>query len=195
MFEFVDGHRIAGRYTKTDLKRLTSETRTGSVGPTTVYYAGATAPIISASVSLLARHVFQDAGLTPYWVLLLSALIAATAGITWYLIFMRMSYRQTHGRGDEADAETELRFDQQAIWMSRGAVEMRIGWDAVAEVRAGRKFLALMIDGSDTLLIPDSWFGKDKSRRNALHDFVRARAEQTKATERHGQTAAPSKSG
>ncbi|MFN3912910.1 hypothetical protein [Hyphomonas sp.] len=53
MSEFLS---VSGRLKSRDLKRLIRMSRTGTVGPTTLYYAGLTAPIISASVALLARQ-------------------------------------------------------------------------------------------------------------------------------------------
>lgn len=168
---------VSGTLSQRDLKRLTGATRSGTVGPTTVYYAGVTVPIISAGVALFARTAFDHAGLTPYWTYLLSAMIAAFSGLSWYFIFMRWSYRQTHGRGDERDAITVLTTTDTALVLERGHVRSEIGWPAIQEVRRGRKFIALIIDGSDTLLIPDRWFGKDKVQRDAFHKELRLRAQ------------------
>ena len=172
----ADTLTVSGTLSKKDLKRLTGATRSGTVGPTTVYYAGVTAPIISAGIAIFARTAFVRAGLSDYWVYLLSALIAAFSGVSWYLIFMRWSYRQTHGRGDERDATTVLTTTETALVLERGHVRSEIGWPAIQEVRRGRRFIALIVDGSDTVLIPDHWFGKDKDRRDAFHDVLRTRA-------------------
>ncbi len=182
---------VSGRFSPRDLKRLTSATRRGSVGPTTVYYAGVTAPVISAGMAVYTRTVFQDFGLSAYWVYLLSALIAAFAGVTWYLIFMRWSYRQTHGRGDERDAMMHVSLGEDGLELRRGQVRTYIGWGAIAEVRRSGRFITLRVDGSDTLLIPDRWFGKDMDRRDAFHSELKARAENGKI--HHGQTEAGTK--
>lgn len=163
---------ISGRLTKKDLKRLTGTTRSGTVGPTTVYYAGLTAPIISAGVTIITRMQFTNAGLSAYWIWLLSAFVAAFAGISWYLIFMRWSYRQTHGRGEELSRETSMEMTDDALIVRRGDVVSHIGWPAIAELRRGRSFLVVMIDGSSTLLIPDHWFGNDTDQRKAFQTHL-----------------------
>lgn len=173
----ADTLTASGTFTKKDLQRLTSTLRSGSVGPTTVYYAGVTAPIISAGIAIYARTAFINAGMSPYWVQLLSALIAAFAGVSWYFIFMRWSYRQTHGRGDERDAETIVTARDDALIVERGHVRSEIGWEAIHEIRKGRNFVALIVDGSDALLIPDRWFGKDTDTREAFHAVLRAKAQ------------------
>ncbi|MEO0881266.1 MAG: YcxB family protein [Pseudomonadota bacterium] len=171
-----DGARldVSGSLTRKDLQRLTNISRSGTVGPTTVYYAGVTAPIISAGVSITTRSALSELGYDSYWVFLLSAIVAAFAGISWYLIFMRWSYRQTHGRGSEGDAITLAAITKDALIIERGPIRTEIKWTAVNTIRRGRKFIALMIDGSDTVLIPDHWFGKDRAKRDAFHQAIDA---------------------
>lgn len=166
---------ISGYLTKKDLKRLTGTTRSGTVGPTTVYYAGLTAPIISAGVTIVTRMQFTNAGFSTYWIWLLSAFVAAFAGISWYLIFMRWSYRGSHGRSEELARETELEVTHEALIVRRKHVVSNIGWAAVSEIRRGRSFLALIIDGSPTLLIPDHWFGNDTAQRLAFQTLLEDR--------------------
>ena len=74
-----DPLRISGLLREKDVKRLTRLTRGGSVGPTTVYYAGVTAPIISASMAVMVREAMRLAGLSDYWQWFISALVAAFA--------------------------------------------------------------------------------------------------------------------
>lgn len=167
---------VSGKLTKKDLKNLTGVTRTGAVGPTTVYYAGVTAPIISAGVSAFVRgQLEQVQAISDYWLLMISALIAAIAGITWYFIFMRWSYRQQLGRGDEAVSLTEISLTDEAIHVRRNHVVTRIAWPAVQEVRPRKNFVALIIEGSDTVLIPNHWFGKDKETQASFHTAIRSR--------------------
>jgi len=172
---------ISGQLTPKDLKRLTGTTRSGTVGPTTVYYAGLTAPIISAGVTVITRAQFANAGFSTYWVWLLSAFTAAFAGISWYLIFMRWSYRQTHGRGEELSQETTVEITDDALVIRRGHVVSHIGWAAISEIRRSRSFLALIIDGSPTLLIPDHWFGKDTAQRQAFQTLLEDNSQVAKA--------------
>lgn len=139
-------------------------------------------------MAVYTRTVFHEAGLSPYWVYLLSALVAAFAGVTWYIIFMRWSYRQTHGRGDERDAMTHVSLGDDGLELRRGLVRTFIGWPAIVEVRRSRRFVTLIVEGSDMLLIPDRWFGKDKDRRDAFHSGLKARMENRKTI--HGQAEA-----
>ena len=82
--------------------------RSGTVGPTTLYYAGLTAPIMSASVALLAEDVAGSLGWDNYSQFMMSAVLAIFAGITWYAIFMRWSYRHRPGRGTESSHDTDV---------------------------------------------------------------------------------------
>ena len=169
---------ISGKLSRKDIKKLTGITRTGAVGPTTVYYAGVTAPIISAGVStFVSRQLGQVEAISDYWMLMSSSLVAAFAGIAWYFIFMRWSYRQTLGRGDEAISLTEVSLTDEALHVRRNYVTTQIKWPAVQEVREHKSFLALIIEGSDTVLIPHHWFGKDKETRDAFYLALKARAQ------------------
>lgn len=169
---------ISGTLTRKDLKRLTGTTRSGTVGPTTVYYAGVTAPIISAGVAVFSRNLMQNAEfLTNYWVWFISTLIAAFSGICWYLIFIRWSYRNTHGRGGEATIKTRVSIEEAGLIVDRGHIKTSIGWPAIEEVRRKSHFTALLIKGGDTILIPDHWFGKDTSDRDAFYAALNAHTE------------------
>jgi len=164
---------ISGTLSKTDIRRLTRASRSGTVGPTTVYYAGVTAPIISAGVAVFSRRLLQDAAfINAYWLWFISAFIAATAGIAWYLIFMRWSYRNTHGRGDEASAPTEISIQDDALTVKRGHIKTSIAWQAVKNVSMSNKHIALQIDNNDSLIIPNHWFGKDKAARKAFFEAL-----------------------
>ena len=150
----------AGQLTERDVKRLAYMTRGGVVGPTAVYYAGVSAPVITASMALMTRQVLKVAGMTDYWQLLLSALIAAFAGIAWYLIFIRWSYRHKFGRGTEISIETEVTASPKGLTVIRGDVATQIGWAAVSKVDDLRKYIVVTIVGADALIIPNRWFSK-----------------------------------
>ncbi len=162
----------SGLLTEKDVKRLTRLTRGGTVGPTAVYYAGVTAPVISAGMGLLTRTAFEHIGMSEYWQWLLSALIAAFAGITWYLIFIRWSYRHRYGRGTEMTIETNIKAGAEGITVRRGDISTNIGWSAVESIEITRGHMALTIDGADALIIPDKWFGQDKTARRAFHAAI-----------------------
>lgn len=172
---------ISGTLSKKDVRRLTRTSRSGTVGPTTVYYAGVTAPIISAGVAVFSRRLMQDAEfISAYWLWFISALIAATAGIAWYLIFMRWSYRNTHGRGDEMTALTRIDITEAALIVQRGHIKTIIAWQGIRELSTDSKHTTLHIDNSDAITVPHHWFDKkDKAARKAfleaLQDAVNTR--------------------
>lgn len=166
---------ISGRLSKKDLKNLTGTTRSGTVGPTTVYYAGVTAPIISAGVAVFSRSLLQNASyISSYWLFFISTLIAAFSGISWYFIFMRWSYRDTHGRGGEISTHTDLELKPDALYARRGYVTTIIRWDGVLELQQRSGFSALFISGGDTIIIPDHWFDKDKIAKNAFYEKLQS---------------------
>ncbi len=166
---------VSGRLKSRDLKRLVRISRTGTVGPTALYYAGLTAPIISASVALLAKDVARSLGWSHFEQLLVSANLAAFAGIAWYIIFMRWSYRNRAGRGTERTLDTEITAAPDGLAVRRGPVETRIAWAGVRKVDVRSGHIAVFVDGADTLIIPDDWFGPDAARRAAFTDYVTAK--------------------
>ena len=149
--------------------------RSGTVGPTTLYYAGLTAPIMSASVALLAEDVAGSLGWDNYSQFMMSAVLAIFAGITWYAIFMRWSYRHRPGRGTESSHDTDVSASPDGLIVRRGAVETRIGWGGVRKVSSNNGHLAVFVEGADMLIIPDEWFGRDSARCAAFKDYVTAK--------------------
>lgn len=164
---------VKGQLLDKDLKKLARASRTSVVGPTALYYAGVTAPIISAGVALMAKNALGIVGATPYWQLLLSAIIAAFAGITWYLIFMRWSYRHKVGRGNELTQVSNVRLEEGALILTRGPIETRIEKSAITEVVDKRGFTIVRFEGVDPLIIPDRWFEKDKAALNAFQAHLK----------------------
>ena len=166
---------VSGRLKSRDLKRLIRLSRSGTVGPTTLYYAGLTAPIISASVALLAQDTAVSLGWDAYSQMMTSASLAVFAGITWYVIFMRWSSRPRPGRGTESSHETSVQASPEGLVVRRGAVETRIAWDGVRKVSSNNGHLAVFVEGADMLIIPDDWFGRDSARCAAFKDYVTAK--------------------
>ena len=166
---------VTGALAPKDIKRLMGLTRSSVVGPTATYYAGVTAPIISAAMAIFSKSAFQSVGLSAYWTFMLSALLAATAGIVWYLIFMRWSYRHTLGRGSELTEPTHISAGADVLAIKRGPIETRIAWEAVTAVHVKRGYVAVLADGADALIIPDRWFGKDGEARQAFLERLSAR--------------------
>jgi len=163
---------ISGLLKEKDVKRLTDLTRGSTIGPTTLYYAGATAPVISAGISLMATRAFEGASFSAYWTMLLSALIAAMSGITWYLIFLRWSYRHKHGRGTELKEETIVGLSPAGLSVTRGGIKTEIDWAAVETVKEARKYTAITVDGADAIIVPNAWFD-DTDARDAFREAVK----------------------
>jgi hypothetical protein len=159
---------VTGLLTTKDVRKLTRLARGGTVGPTAVYYAGVTAPIISASMSVLMRNAMIMVGASPYWQWLVAALVAAFAGIAWYLIFIRWSYRHAHGRGTETRLETSISLEDEALVIRRGGIETRAKWSSVADVSASGGHVTVRLDGAAPLIVPNAWFGKNKAARQAF---------------------------
>ena len=174
------GHSFAiqGSLTKRDARRMTRAIRSGTVGPTALYYAGVTAPVIGASMALVAESAFKHAAFSPYWVTMLSAIVAAMAGVTWYLIFMRWAYRHQHGRAAEMDRSTEVRLEDDALIIRRDLVETRIDWEAISEIISKRSYTVIRFDGADPLMLPHDWFGE----KTACEIFMRRLGQGSKGT-------------
>ncbi|KCZ90124.1 YcxB family protein [Hyphomonas johnsonii] len=160
--------RVSGLLREQDVKRLTRLTRGGAVGPTAVYYAGVTAPVISASMAIMVREATRMIGLSDYWQWFISAMVAALAGISWYLIFIRWSYRHKFGRGTEMTLETQISLTDAGIVLRRGGIETRMAWQCVTGIKTGRSHTAVMVRGADALIIPDAWFKGKKDARTAF---------------------------
>ncbi|WP_018148539.1 YcxB family protein [Henriciella marina] len=159
---------VSGAPTDRDIKRLVTKTRQSHIGPTALYYAGVTAPVISAGTAFVTRAMLADTGFTDYWILLISSLLAAMAGISWYLIFIRWSYRHDHGRATELDGETAIDLTPDGLHIRRGDVETRIAWRALRTVGESRRDTLITFRGADPLLVPDKWFGRDKQAAQAF---------------------------
>jgi uncharacterized membrane protein len=159
---------VTGLLTEKDVRKLTRLARGGTVGPTAVYYAGVTAPIISASMSVLMRNAMVMVGASAYWQWLVAALVAAFAGIAWYLIFIRWSYRHSHGRGTETRLETTIALEEDGLVIRRGGIETHAAWSSVTQVAASGGHVTIRLEGVAPLIVPNSWFGKDKTARQAF---------------------------
>lgn len=160
---------ISGALKKRDAKRLTNAIRGGTVGPTTLYYAGVTAPIIGAGMALLISAALRTVEFSPYWTMMLSTLFAAFTGIAWYLIFMRWAYRHQHGRAGEMDQMTEVELTDENIIIRRGLVSTYIDWDAIEEIKSTRSYTLVRFEGAEPLMLPHDWFGE----KTACEIFMR----------------------
>ncbi|MFC6197942.1 hypothetical protein [Ponticaulis profundi] len=157
-----------GSYKQRELKRIARRMRRSVLGPTSVYYAGVTAPAIAAGMATVCSAAFSRAGWDPYWVLMASAIMASMAGISWYLIFMRLAYRHGFGRGTEKNETTNMRFDWQGVTWERGQMRAEVAWPGISGIDLKKSFIHVrVIDGED-LILPRSWF----QRRTDMKDFA-----------------------
>ena len=170
MTDTMSSLSVSGQLSKKDVKRLTNALRGSSIGPTTLYYAGVTAPVIGGGMALLTSTAFAQTSMSGYWQAMLSAIVAAMAGIVWYIIFMRWSYRHRHGRAGEMDQASEITLADACISIRRGKVETRIDWSALTEVTDKPGYIMMRFDGADPLIVPAKWFGKDKTVRQSFMD-------------------------
>lgn len=172
----TESRKISGLLTQKDLKRLTRLRRQGTVGPSAVYYAGVTAPIISASVSLMVKNASAMIGFPPDLQWFVSALVAAFAGISWYLIFTRWSSRHSQGQDTELTHETEISLDDDVLAVRRDGIETRINWANVKSVSVRGGYISVRIDGAEALLVPDTWFGTDRAARKDFVEMLKQKA-------------------
>jgi hypothetical protein len=166
-------HSVGGQLNIKDLRRLTGATRSGTIGPVTTYYAGVTAPIISASMALLGAESFKRLGLDTVWLTLVSAIFACLAGIVWYLIFMRWAYRHQIGRAGEKGL-MQLDLAEDGLHLRRGDVTVHLSWAAVSGVSEKRDHVLVRFDGAEPVLVPNRWFGKDKAACRAFRARLKA---------------------
>jgi len=165
MTDIAPTYSACGQLREKDIKRATKHLRRSEIGLTTFYYAGATAPIISSAMGFLARTTFTNANFTPYWTQLLGAIIAAMAGITWFLIFLRWTYSPGQGRGTELRDQSVVELTDENIVLKRGHVTTLIDWAAVVSVKSGKGFTTIEIDGADAIIVPSKWFDDEDACR------------------------------
>ncbi len=149
---------VSGRFTKRQLRTYARAMRSGDIGPTSVYYAGVTAPAIAAGMATLSGKALIQLGWSDYWVWMVGSLLAAMAGISWYLIFMRWSYRHRYGREGETGLAVTVRLDDSGLVRQSGGVSLHVDWSAIRGVTRRKKALHIAIDGADDLFLPDAWF-------------------------------------
>ena len=156
---------LGGKIKRKELRTLARHVRTGHVGPTSVYYAGVTAPAIAAGMATLVAASLDRAHWPEIAVFQASSIVAAMAGISWYLIFMRWSYRHSYGRGTELEFETQVRVDETGVYWSRGAMDVTIGWHGVTDVKFEKKFIRICVKDGDDVILPNSWFAKRSEKK------------------------------
>ncbi len=166
---------VAGRLSAADAKRLREKSRGTAVGPTTIYYAGVSAPVVSAGVALLVRQNLAGSGLSDNGMGLVSAVVAAMAGLSWYLIFMRWSDSRADTHDAKTTAETRIEVADGGLRVVRGAIETHVGWSAVRDVQRTRRALFIGVEDARSIIIPMDWFDTDGDAA-AFETALRARA-------------------
>ncbi|MAP93829.1 MAG: hypothetical protein CMK07_02665 [Ponticaulis sp.] len=149
---------FSGKIKRKELRTLARKVRTGHIGPTSVYYAGVTGPAIAAGMASLVAATINRLGWPDPIILMVSSLVAAMAGISWYLIFMRWAYRQGYGRGTELETVTEIDVDDLGVYWTRGAMHVRIHWSGIKEIVYQRRMIRLCAVDGDDVFLPRSWF-------------------------------------
>ena len=154
-----------GAYSKKELKKISRAMRTSGLGPTSVYYAGVTAPAIAAGMATVVSAAFERAGWDPYWVFLISSIIASMSGISWYLIFMRLSYRHGYGRSTESKQETQVEIGLDVIFWTRGAVRTQVLWSGISSIECRKTFIHIAVADGEDVVLPKGWFGGKSEMR------------------------------
>lgn len=167
---------IAGTLERKDVTALVNAARDGAVGPTVLYYAGAVAPAISAAMALVTRSALSESGLlTPYWVMMWSSIVAALAGITWYLIFVRWSDAERIRERTARETQMAVEAGPEALVIRRGPVETRVAWTGVSRVERKGPRALIHCDGAAPAVVPSAWFDSQGEWTRFL-DLVEARA-------------------
>lgn len=169
---------ISGELNAADMKRVTRASRKSAVGPTSVYYAGVTVPFITAGMAFMASSAAKSAGFSEYWTLFSAALLAAMAGISWYLIFVRLATARSVGRASDLGAEIEVNLTDDALHVKRAFVETRIEWQGIARIQKNPKHILIHVHSRAPVIIPHAWF---RGNKQAKRDFIAALEERAPA--------------
>ncbi len=149
---------VSGTLTEQDMTKLVKVARANTIGPTALYYAGVTAPAVSAAMAVVTNAALTDAHLPDYWVSFWSSIMAALTGISWYLIFVRWSDRRKAGRSSDLEGETELSADEEGLLLKRAQIKTRIGWAAISRIQSTRKHTVVFVTQHSPIVIPHAWF-------------------------------------
>lgn len=161
---------LTGILTEKDQRTLINAAQGGSIGPTTLYYAGVTAPIIGAGMAVIGRASLIEAGLYhDYWLTLFSAILAAMAGIVWYLIFVRWSKSDLNKILISETYEKEIVLDASHITLKRNAVETRIALSDIEKVTYKDGNILIRFASASPIFVPAHWFeDKDELKQSVV---------------------------
>ncbi|MBB36400.1 MAG: hypothetical protein CME88_09655 [Hirschia sp.] len=164
---YSDKVEVSGQLRAKQLRKFANARRSRAMGPTTIYYAGVTAPAVSAGMGTIAYWTFDSIYWPAQWTLMGSTILAAMAGISWYIVFMRLGKRTGIGRNGELQDETRIIVDDSGVDVTRGHVRTLVGWNAVCDITISRKYIALIIDGANDILLPIEWFEDEAAMKDA----------------------------
>ena len=150
---------VSGRLTPKQIKAFTRARRSEAMGPTAIYYAGLTAPGVSAGMASITYWSLASIDWPQQWAVLASTVLAAMAGISWYLVFMRLGGRTGFGRHGELHSDTRVIIGDAGVDVLRGEVRTLVGWKAVRDITISKRYIALILDGANDVLLPLEWFG------------------------------------
>ncbi|WP_018997404.1 YcxB family protein [Hirschia maritima] len=162
---YKDNLSVSGYLSAKRLKKFINSRRHGGFGPTTIYYAGLVAPVISASAMNMFETFFNQQNLPPQTAYILSLICAAIAGLFWFLTFSRLAQRDKAERKSETTEQTHYRIDNSGIFVQRASVETKIGWPSIVDIRTTKHYIAFIVKGANDFFIPVDWF---ESHQNML---------------------------
>ncbi len=156
--EFQASVAVSGTITPKHVKEFVKARRKGVFSSMTVYYAGVTAPAISAGAYALAQYALMQIQMTPQYVMLGATLMAAASGISWYLIFQRLTARGKSTRDTESTHQQRVTINARGVEVSNGGVTTYIKWSAVTDICCTSKYLVIVADGAQDVFMPLDWF-------------------------------------
>ena len=160
---------LTGKLSEKDQRKLLKAVQGDSIGPTTLYYAGVTAPVIGAGMAVLGRTTLVDAGLSQeYWLALFSAIFAAVAGVVWYLIFVRWSIREIDRLGTHENYTKEIILEESHLTLKRQKVETRIELTDIRDISDKNEAIMIRFESAAPIYIPSSWFQDDGALRETF---------------------------
>lgn len=172
---YKDHVSAAGYISPKQLKKFISQRRTRGLGPTTIYYAGVVAPVISASTFTLFESFFIQQSVQPKWTHLFATLLAASAGLSWFLIFNRLAQRSSLGRDEEVSKNCDIKIDATGILVEREHIQNTIEWPAIVDIRTTKHYIAFIVEGANDFFIPSDWFNSREEMMEAAKKIAALR--------------------
>ena len=159
---------VSGALSENETRELVKASRSGVVGPTALYYAGVTAPAISAAMAVFTSNALGRVGMAENWVNLCASIVAAMAGISWYLIFVRWSNRRKFGRNAELGDNIAIHISERGLTLKHANVETSIAWPGIERIQRDSKHTIVFVEHYRPILIPHTWFNSRETREEFL---------------------------